>query len=81
MYAGILLFTAVVVFQLVTLPVEFDASSRALALLEENRFLTADEIDPARKVLGAAALTYVAAVAVSLANLLRFVMIARGRNQ
>ncbi|MCL2699883.1 MAG: zinc metallopeptidase [Defluviitaleaceae bacterium] len=78
-YAGIIMFTAVIAFQIITLPVEFDASNRALVLLEENRFLTADELDPARRVLGAAALTYVAAVAVSLANLLRLLALARRR--
>jgi len=78
-YAGIIMFAMVVAFQIITLPVEFDASNRALEMLEENRFLNADEIVPARQVLGAAALTYVAAVAVSLANLLRLVMIASRR--
>jgi len=79
LYAGIIMFSAVVVFQLVTLPVEFDASNRALVMLEENKFLTADEVVPARQVLGAAAMTYVAAVAVSLAQLLRFIMMATSR--
>ena len=78
-YIGIIMFTAVAAFQIITLPVEFDASSRALELLEGNRFLTEDEIIPARRVLNAAALTYVAAVAVTLAHLLRFVMMASHR--
>lgn len=79
MYLGIILFSTVVVFQLVTLPVEFNASNRAVAALEGNAMLTAFEIEGSKKVLNAAALTYVAALAVSLAQLLRFVMMARRR--
>ncbi|MCL1883386.1 MAG: zinc metallopeptidase [Defluviitaleaceae bacterium] len=74
---GILLFGTVVVFQLVTLPVEFNASSRALAALEGNVMLTNTEIYGSKKVLTAAALTYVAALAASLAQLLYFVMRSR----
>ena len=79
LYAGILLFSFVVLFQLVTLPVEFNASSRAIALLQEQRILSEDETTPAKKVLDAAALTYVAAAIMALLNLLRFILIARGR--
>ncbi|MCL2015281.1 MAG: zinc metallopeptidase [Defluviitaleaceae bacterium] len=79
LYAGIALFSFATLFQVATLPVEFNASSRALALLEEQRFLDEREIIPARKVLNAAALTYVAAALASLIQLLRFVLIAAGR--
>lgn len=78
--AGIVLFALVVLFQLVTLPVEFNASARAIRLLDEHAFLTPQEIKPARKVLSAAALTYVAAAAVSLLNLLRLLLIFSRRN-
>ena len=77
--AGILLFSFVVLFQLVTLPVEFNASSRAIALLQGQNILSSDEATPAKKVLDAAALTYVASAVMALLNLLRFLMIARGR--
>ena len=77
--AGILLFSFVVLFQIVTLPVEFNASSRAIALLKEQNILTGDEAVPAKQVLDAAALTYVASAIMALLNLLRFIMIARGR--
>jgi len=76
---GIILFGAVVLFQLVTLPVEFNASSRALAALDGNAILTPFELSGSKKVLTAAALTYVAALAVSLAQLIRFIAIARRR--
>jgi len=79
LWAGILLFSFAVLFQLVTLPVEFNASSRAIALLVEQRILSEQETVPAKKVLDAAALTYVAAAVMALLNLLRFIMIARGR--
>lgn len=72
---GILLFSLVTVFQLVTLPVEFNASSRALRTLEAHHILWGDELSGARKVLSAAALTYVAALIVSAAQLLRLVLI------
>lgn len=72
---GILAFSLVAVFQLVTLPVEYNASNRALATLEQDRFLTDDELVGAKKVLSAAALTYVAALIMSLAQLLRYVML------
>ena len=73
-YAGIILFSAMVVFQLVTLPVEFNASSRALAIIEEQELLGSEELRGAKKVLGAAALTYVAALLVSLMQLLRIIL-------
>ena len=72
--AGIILFSAVVLFQLVTLPVEFNASSRALAVIGETGLLTEDEQRGAKKVLSAAAMTYVAALAVSVANLIRLIL-------
>ncbi len=74
---GIILFSAVVLFHLVTLPVEFNASNRALQLLSSQGLLANQEISGARKVLNAAALTYVAAAAVSLIHLVRL-LILRG---
>ncbi len=76
---GIILFGIVVIFQLITLPVEFNASRRAIRLLSENNFLSDTEIPAVKKVLGAAALTYVAAAISALANLIRFVLIATNR--
>lgn len=78
--AGILLFSLAVLFQLVTLPVEFNASSRALRALEEQHILYGDEIKHTRKVLSAAALTYVAAAAAAILQLLRLVILFGGRN-
>jgi Zn-dependent membrane protease YugP len=69
-FAGLLLIGAVAVFQLINLPVEFDASRRALAVLPETGILTAEETRAARKVLGAAALTYVAATLAAILELL-----------
>lgn len=80
-YAGIILFSAMVVFQLVTLPVEFNASSRALAIIEEQELLGSEELRGAKKVLGAAALTYVAALLVSLMQLLRIILRFGGRRR
>lgn len=79
--AGIVLFSLAVLFQLVTLPVEFNASSRALKILEGRHILTEEELGGGRKVLRAAALTYVAAVASSLLQLLRLIILARGRDR
>ena len=76
---GILLFVAVVLFQLVTLPVEFDASARALRTLEADNILYDDELSGARKTLRAAALTYVAALVVAVANLLRLLALTQRR--
>lgn len=75
---GIWVFSIAVAFQLVTLPVEFDASHRALVMLEEYGILAHDENAQARKVLSAAALTYVAAAASSILQLLRLVLIVNG---
>ncbi len=78
-YASIIMFAAVIVFQLVTLPTEFDASSRALATLENNNLLEASEVPQAKKVLTAAALTYVTGLVVSLLQLLRLLSASRRR--
>ncbi len=77
---GILLFSFSVIFQLITLPVEFNASRRAVEVLDETDILSDDELRGAKKVLRAAAMTYVAALAVSLANLLRLVLLFRRKN-
>ena len=77
---GILLFSLTTVFQLITLPVEFNASARALETIEGQGLLEEDELDGARKVLRAAALTYVAALLMSVLQLLRYVLIFVGRN-
>lgn len=79
--AGILLFSLAVVFQLVTLPVEFNASSRALRMLESTGILDAEENLGAKRVLTAAALTYVAALASSILQLLRLIILAGGRDR
>lgn len=76
---GIWLFSAAVLFQIVTLPVEFNASNRAIKILENDMYLEAGEVPAVKKVLGAAAMTYVAAAAASIANLLRLVMLVAGR--
>ncbi len=80
-YVGVLFFALSTVFQLVTLPVEFNASNRAMAILGDRGILQGDELTGAKKVLSAAALTYVAALAVSLANLLRLLLIVSGRRR
>ena len=77
MMVGLVLFAAVVLFQLVTLPVEFDASKRALVALEGQGLLVGDEVVGAQKVLNAAALTYVAGFVAALGQLLYFFMISR----
>jgi uncharacterized protein len=74
---GLALFTAVVLFQLVTLPVEFDASRRALVALREGGLLATDELDGAKQVLSAAAWTYVAAFVAALGQLLYFFLASR----
>jgi Zn-dependent membrane protease YugP len=79
MDVGILLFSAAVVFSVVTLPVEFNASKRALVLLEDRHFLTAGELDGARVVLKAAALTYVASTAMAAMELLRMFLLRQSR--
>lgn len=77
---GIWLFAGIVFFQLVTLPVEFDASKRAIATLGGENFLTSSELIGAKKVLGAAALTYVAAAVTAILQLLRLVILFGGRS-
>lgn len=74
---GLILFAAIVLFQLVTLPVEFDASKRALAALENQGLLAGDEIGGARAVLNAAALTYVAGFVAALGQLIYFFALSR----
>lgn len=78
---GLMLFATVAVFQLVTLPVEFDASGRAVKALEMGGTVSDEELKGVKKVLSAAAMTYVAALAVSVANLLRLVLRFGGRNR
>ncbi|MCC5896112.1 MAG: zinc metallopeptidase [Alkalibacterium sp.] len=75
---GILLFSLTLLFQLVTLPVEFDASKRAIRVLEEQGLLTSDELPQAKKVLNAAALTYIAAAIASFLTVLRLFLIFGG---
>ena len=74
---GLVLFAVIVLFQLVTLPVEFDASKRALAALEGQGLLAADEISGARSVLNAAALTYIAGFVAALGQLIYFFVLSR----
>ncbi len=74
---GIILFSFVTFFQLVTLPVEFNASSRAVKILADGNYVNDEEKRGVKKVLGAAAMTYVAALATSLVSLLRLVLLAR----
>ncbi|MDE5993773.1 MAG: zinc metallopeptidase, partial [Oscillospiraceae bacterium] len=79
---GIFLYAGVVLFQAVTLPVEFNASGRALKTLDENVILYKDEVRMAKKVLTAAAMTYVAAMFSSLMSLLRLILLSnRGRRR
>lgn len=78
---GIALFSLTLLFQLVTLPVEFDASGRALRILSDSGLLDTQEVSQARKVLSAAAMTYVAAAAVSALQLLRLVLMFGGRGR
>jgi len=78
---GILLFGAAVLFYVITLPVEFNASARALALLRNGNVLTQEELSGVRKVLTAAALTYVASALSAIMNLLRLVLLSRSRRR
>jgi hypothetical protein len=78
---GIILFSAAVLFQIVTLPVEFNASARAVTLLETTGILGHNELKGTKKVLRAAALTYVAAAATAIIQLLRLIVIAGGRSR
>jgi len=77
--AGLILFTLAVAFYLVTLPVEFNASSRAVAMLGKSQLFSEEEIKPVKKVLSAAAMTYVASAAVAMASLLRLILLANSR--
>ena len=78
---GILAFSFAVLFQLITLPVEYNASNRAMALLQQNGLLARDEVRGARSVLSAAALTYLAAALAAVLQLARFILIAQGRSR
>lgn len=78
---GILLYAAAVAFFIVTLPVEFDASRRAIHILDEQAILDPDELEGAKAVLKAAALTYVASAATALASLIRLLLLARERDE
>lgn len=80
MVLGIVLYAAVALFQLVTLPVEFNASARALKALDSRDMLSSEQREGAKKVLSAAAMTYVAALLTSLLTLLRLVLLAGNRN-
>ena len=80
-FVGILFYATAALFQLVTLPVEFNASSRAMKVLEQSEMLAGDELAGAGKVLRAAAMTYVAALLTALAQLLRLILIFGGRRR
>lgn len=80
-YAGVICFALSTVFQLVTLPTEFNASRRALVAIEQYGLLDREELGQTKKVLTAAAMTYVAALAVSLMQLLRLFFIVQGRDR
>lgn len=77
---GIVLFMAAFLFQVITLPVEFNASSRAIAILSADHYLDQSETDGAKKVLNAAALTYIAAAAVALGQLIRLLVLRNSRD-
>lgn len=76
-YLGVILFSAALLFQLITLPVEFDASGRAIKILSNSGLLQSDEVGGAKKVLRAAAMTYVAGTAATALQLLRLVLLLR----
>ena len=78
---GIIAFSFAVLFQIVTLPVEFNASNRAVRILGESGILSADKLSMTRKVLGAAALTYVAGAASAILQLLRIILLTGGRRR
>ena len=78
---GILLFAGAVAFYLVTLPVEFNASSRAMAILAQNNVLSAEELKGVRKVLSAAAMTYVASALTALMSLVRLILLSQRRRR
>ncbi|MCL2406373.1 MAG: zinc metallopeptidase [Defluviitaleaceae bacterium] len=79
--AGLVMFSVVVILQLITLPVEFNASGRALGILESRGILTPDEIHGAGRVLSAAAWTYIAATITAVITLIRLILIAKGRRR
>lgn len=79
--AGIIAFSLVLLFQIVTLPVEFDASRRAIAVLDQSHIFAPEEVQPARKVLNAAAFTYVAATLSTTLQLVRFLLLSRQRDR
>jgi Zn-dependent membrane protease YugP len=78
---GIILFSAAVLFYIITLPVEFNASARAVALLRSNKVLSDEELGGVKQVLTAAALTYVASALTAVANLLRLILLSRNRRR
>ena len=78
---GIILFGAAVLFYVITLPVEFNASARALALLQSSNILTREELNGAKKVLTAAALTYVASALTALMSFVRLILLSRNRRR
>ncbi len=80
MDVGILFFSFAVIFQIITLPVEFNASTRAVALLEGSGFISRDEVGPTKQVLNAAALTYLAAAAVAITQLIRLLILRDRRS-
>ena len=80
MHIGIMLFTLAVFFTVLTLPVEFNASSRALAALSEGGYVNEEELAGVKKVLNAAAMTYVASAAMAALQLIRMILIAQARN-
>lgn len=80
-FAGVILYAAMLLFQLVTLPVEFNASKRALTMLTDGNYITEDEAPIAKKVLRAAAMTYVLAALASLVSLLRLLAITNGNRR
>jgi len=76
---GILLFSGAVLFYLITLPVEFNASNRAIVILRSNNVLSEDELKKVRKVLNAAAMTYIASALTAIANLIRLILLSKRR--
>lgn len=80
MTAGIVLFSFAVLFSIITLPVEFDASNRAIKILDQGGFLDGEEIIGAKKVLNAAALTYIAAAVMAVLSLVRLILLSQRRN-
>ena len=81
MKLGIVLFSLGVMFSILLLPIEYNASNRALKIIQANGMLQGEELAGAKKVLRAAGLTYVAAAASAILQLLRLIILARGRNR